>query len=75
MPVATICTDHFVVTAKATAEVWGVPNYPVIFMPHPLSTLTDDELEAQAQRLAGTVVNVVLSGHVLDERRPEGAWR
>ncbi|MBI3329017.1 MAG: hypothetical protein HYZ81_20220 [Nitrospinae bacterium] len=62
VPVATICSDHFAVTAKATAEVWGVPNYPVIYMPHPLSTLTDDELEAQAQRLAGPVVNVLLTG-------------
>jgi hypothetical protein len=62
IPAATICTDHFMDTAQATATVWGVPHYPVIYMPHPLSTLTDDELQAQAQRLAGQVVRVLLTG-------------
>ena len=64
VPAATICTDHFVATAQATATVWGVPDYPVIYMPHPLSTLTDAELQEQAQRLVGTVVRVLLTGHV-----------
>ena len=49
-------------TAQATATVWGVPDYPVIYMPHPLSTLTDAELQAQAQRLVGSVVQVLLTG-------------
>jgi hypothetical protein len=64
IPVATICTDHFVATAQATASVWGVPDYPVIYMPHPLSTLTDDEIQAGAQRLADQVVRVLLTGQV-----------
>lgn len=64
IPVATICTDHFVATAQATATVWGVPDYPVIYMPHPLSTLTNVELETQAQRLAGIVVQVLRTGRL-----------
>jgi hypothetical protein len=64
IPAATICTDHFVATARATASVWGVPNYPVIYMPHPLSTLTDDEIQAGARRLADQVVRVLLTGQV-----------
>jgi hypothetical protein len=64
VPAATMCTDHFVATAQATATVWGVPDYPVIYMPHPLSTLTDAALQEQAQRLVGTVVRVLLTGHV-----------
>jgi hypothetical protein len=66
IPAATSCTDHFVATAQATATVWGVPDYPVIYMPHPLSTLSDAEIEAQAQRLAGQVVHVLLTGQVED---------
>jgi hypothetical protein len=66
IPAATICTDHFVATAQGTATVWGVPDYPVICMPHPLSTLSDAELEAQAQRLAGQVVRLLLTGQVKD---------
>jgi hypothetical protein len=64
IPAATICTDHFVDTAQATASVWGVPGYPVIYMPHPLSTRTDDEIQAEAQRLAEQVVRVLLTGRV-----------
>jgi hypothetical protein len=63
-PAATICTDHFVATARATATVWGVPDYPVIYMPHPLSTLIEDEIQAQAQRMADQVIRVLLTGRV-----------
>ena len=62
IPAATICTDHFIATSQATATVWGVPDYPVIYMPHPLSTLPEADLQAQAQRLASTVVQVLLTG-------------
>lgn len=64
IPAATICTDHFVATGQATATVWGVPDYPVIYMPHPLSTLADAEIQAAAQRLAEQVVRVLLIGQV-----------
>jgi hypothetical protein len=64
VPAATICTDHFVATGKATATVWGVPDYPVIYMPHPLSTLTDEELQAQVQRLVEPVVRILTSGRL-----------
>ena len=62
IPAATICTDHFVNTAQATATVWGVPEYPVIYMPHPMSKLSDEGIEAQAQILAAQVVEVLQSG-------------
>ena len=64
VPAATICTNHFVATAQATATVWGVPDYPVIYMPHPLSTLAEDEIQAQARRLADQIVRVLLTGRV-----------
>jgi hypothetical protein len=44
--------------------VWGVPDYPVIYMPHPLSTLADAELQAAAHDLAEQVVRVLLTGQV-----------
>jgi hypothetical protein len=66
IPAATICTDHFVATAQATASVWGVPNYPVIYLPHPLSTRTDDEVQAGAQLLADQVVRIMLTGRTAE---------
>jgi hypothetical protein len=65
IPAATICTDHFVNTAQATATVWGVPDYPVIYMPHPLSALSDADIQHQAQRLLGQAISV-LTGSVVD---------
>jgi hypothetical protein len=62
IPAATICTDHFVATSQATATIWGVPDYPVISMPHPLSTLTDEALHTQGQRLVAPAVRVLLTG-------------
>ena len=64
IPAATICTDPFVATAQATATVWGVPNYPVISMPHPLSTCPDATLQEQARRIAGQVVQILLTASV-----------
>jgi hypothetical protein len=64
IPAATICTDHFVATGQATAAVWGVPDYPVIYMAHPLSTLADAEIQAAAQDLAEQVVRVLSTGRV-----------
>ena len=49
-------------TSQATATVWGVPDYPVIYMPHHLSTLTDEALHAQAQRLVAPALQVLLTG-------------
>ena len=62
LPAATICTDHFVNTAQATASVWGVPDYPVMYMPHPLSALSDEEIQAEARRLVSQTVRVLLTG-------------
>lgn len=62
IPAATICTDHFVNTAQATATVWGVPDYPVLYMPHPLSALSDDAIREEARKLADQVVQVLMAG-------------
>ena len=42
----------------------GVPNYPVIYMPHPLSTCPDAELQEHACRVAGQVVQILLTARV-----------
>lgn len=66
IPAATICTDHFQATGQATATVWGVPEYPVIYMPHPLSTCPDAELQAYAQQVAQQVVQILLTAKLDD---------
>jgi hypothetical protein len=45
-----------------------VPDYPVIYMPHPLSTLTDEALHTQVQRLVEPAVRVLLTGSAEADR-------
>ena len=55
-------------TSQATATVWGMPDYPVIYMPHPLSTLTDEALHTQAQGLVEPALRVLLTGSLGADR-------
>ena len=62
VPAASIITNIFVTTGRAMAEIDGVPDYPFLVVPHPLSSLTDQELRARAAALAPAVARVLLTG-------------
>ncbi len=57
-----IVTKPFIRTAIAMTEIDGVPNYPYIIAPHPLSSLTEAELRACAEPLARAAARVLLAG-------------
>ena len=59
LPSATICTDRFVGTASAMAQMWGAADYPTIFTAHPIENLSREELRGRAQGLAAQVVSVL----------------
>ena len=60
IPSATICTDRFIPTAAGMAKMWGAPDYPTIFMPHPIENLSREQLRARALELAPLVVQVLV---------------
>ena len=60
IPSATICTDRFIPTARGMAQMWGAPDYPTIYTPHPIENLTRDQLRSRAEELAPQVVKVLL---------------
>ena len=62
IPSATICTDRFVHTGGAMAQMWGAPDYPTIYMPHPIENLTREQLRERAEELAPTVVAILTGG-------------
>jgi hypothetical protein len=62
IPTATICTSEFVSTAEAMRQVWGAADYPVLFMQHPLSSLSEEELRERAHELAEQVAQVLAPG-------------
>ena len=54
-----ICTDEFVESAKAQAAICGNPDYPFVVVPHPIGSLTGDELRARARVAAPRVIEIL----------------
>ena len=59
LPSATICTDRFTHTAQAMAKMWGAPDYPTLYTPHPIENLDRAQLRQRAATLAAQVVAVL----------------
>jgi len=57
IPAAVICSDAFDVTARATAEVQGDPDYPFLTTPHPIAVLSADQVVRRAEQLLPAVVD------------------
>ena len=49
-------TDRFAASARAVAELNGIPDYPFVVIAHPIANDGDEELRAKAEAaLAGIV--------------------
>jgi hypothetical protein len=62
IPAVPVITDAFESTAKEMAELWGVPEFRFVMMPHPLASLTDADVERVADQLAGKVLDLLKNG-------------
>ena len=62
IPAVTICTDIFMATSRAMASLWGAPEYPIVFTPHPINHLTRAELRARATVMLDKIVRIVTGG-------------
>ena len=62
MPAIPIITDAFDATAKEMAELWGVPEFRYVMMPHPLASLTAAEMELRASGLIDRVLGLLQQG-------------
>jgi hypothetical protein len=62
IPAIAIVTDAFHATAREMAELWGVPNFRFVMMPHPLASLTPEEIEGRADELLGRVIALLQEG-------------
>ncbi len=61
VPAAVICSDAFVVTADAMAELRGAPGYRYIRTPHPVAVLTPEQVRQRAKQLLPEVVALLTS--------------
>ena len=62
LPAIPIITDAFRSTAKEMAELWGVPDFQFVTIPHPLASLTSDQVEERARELVHTVLKLLREG-------------
>ena len=56
IPTAVIVTSEFVREAKVQREALGMTGVVPVVIPHPLSSLTDDEIRARASAAVPQVI-------------------
>jgi len=59
VPAVSICTDSFVVPARAMADVLGHPDFEFVTIPHPIASLGPAEIEANARLVIADVVRIL----------------
>jgi hypothetical protein len=59
LPAAVICSDAFVVTASAMAQMRGAPDYQFIVTEHPVAVLDAEQVRHRAKGLAPEVVSML----------------
>ena len=54
-----ICTEQFVSSVRAQAEICGNPLYPFVVVAHPIGSLTKRELEERTDAAVPRVVAIL----------------
>jgi hypothetical protein len=62
IPAIPVITDAFDNTAKEMAELWGVPEFRFVMMPHPMGSLDDGAIAQRAEGLVADVTGLLLEG-------------
>ena len=64
LPAATIITSVFVNTAQAYTRLMGVPEFPYLVCPHPITNVGAAGLDERIRLLAAQVPRLLLEGKV-----------
>lgn len=62
LPAAVICSDAFVATADAMADLRGAPGYRYLTTAHPVAVLTPDQVRQRAALLVADVAALLTGG-------------
>ena len=52
----TICSNRFEVLARATAAGLGMPNLPLVIVPHPVGGISAEEVIAKANGILDNLI-------------------
>ncbi len=72
LPAAAIVTEPFTTTGKVMAELQGFADYPFATVPHPIGSLSEDQVTALADAVT-PVVELLLVGGTTDAPAMEPA--
>ena len=59
IPAVSVTTDAFTASGNAMAKARGFANYRYAMMPHPLSSLTPEQVQAEAIRLLPEILDIL----------------
>jgi hypothetical protein len=62
IPAIPVITDAFNSTAREMADLWGVPGFRFVMMPHPLASLDSGTVERRADELVDKVLQLLQEG-------------
>jgi hypothetical protein len=63
-----VSTEAFLSLSRAEAQALGMADLPQVVLPHPVGTLTGEQIEGVADRALEQVVRALITS--TDERRP-----
>ncbi len=56
---AVICSGPFMKLGQAQARVFGVPDLPLLLIPHPLGGVSIEQVQARAEHAVPQIVKLV----------------
>ena len=59
MPAVSICTDAFVVPARAMARAYGFPGFEFVTVPHPVASLDEAQIQARVRDLLPELLRIL----------------
>jgi hypothetical protein len=62
IPTVNVGTEAFLDEALEQARVLGMPEYRMVWLPHPVAIRTDEEMEALARSTVETILERLLAG-------------
>ncbi|MCP3938206.1 MAG: hypothetical protein GY708_22895 [Actinomycetia bacterium] len=62
LPAAAIVTEPFVTTCRAMAALRGYEEYPMIVVPHPVTSLTLEQVHALADSVTPEIASLLMDG-------------
>ncbi len=60
IPAAVVVTAPFVPTALGIADLAGIPGYPHAVIPHPVGSLSPEEVRGRADAVAARIETLLL---------------